>query len=305
MTRALTLGAAAVAALCAVLLAGGADWLADQSRAMQREVQESLAFAIRAIRAGEPGALAALLGLCFGYGFFHAVGPGHGKILIGAYGVARDVPLLRLSGLALASSLGQAVVAIALVYGAIGFLGWTRTQIGDLADRWMAALSYGAIALIGLWLVLRGLRRVVGWMRAAQPHHVHAPAPDGVCATCGHSHGPTIAQARATTTPREALSLIGAVAIRPCTGALFLLVLTWQFGIAAAGVMGAVAMALGTASVSIAVAVAAVTVRAGAVARLAEGLGDGRQGARVIGGVEILAGALVMLVAVPLAMATV
>lgn len=279
---------------------GGADELRAWASDGQRDVQNAMARLLRALKRGEPGAWASLMGLCFAYGFFHAAGPGHGKLLIGGYGAAQQVPVLRLSILAVLSSLGQAAMAVMLVYAGVFLLGLTREAMTGLAENWMEPASYVAIALVGLWLALRGARKL--WrQRKHQKHHDHHHDDDhhvhddGTC-SCGHKHGPSAEEAANVHSLRDALMLIGAVAIRPCTGALFLLILTWRLDLDWAGIAGAFAMGLGTASVTVAVAVAAVMFRTSMLAQVGSGAGAARLSAIV----EVAAGAVVMLAALSL-----
>lgn len=361
MRRTLTLTGLALAGGLGLLwltgaLDGASGWLATA----QRAAQEQLAGVIRALRANEPGALMAFWAVCFGYGVLHAAGPGHGKLIIGSYGVARRVPVGRLAGLALLSSLAQAAVAVALVYALVAVLGLTRGAVESAAEDWVTPVGHAMIAGLGLWLVwrgFRGLRRgsagnhalaVSGGAVAGHHHHLHHGAQRGhnhhdhehhhhhqdhqehgdhgygdhgyghhdhdhqdhahhppVHATqhedhvhgpdCGHAHGPTIEEVEGVRSFRDGLALVAGIALRPCSGALFVLILTWQLGIAMAGVVGAFVMGLGTASVTIAVAVMAVWAREGAFAALPQG-----RVARAIPVVELALGGVIAIAALGL-----
>ena len=173
MRRAFLILGAVLAVIFGLLwLLGGVAVLEHWAVNAQREVQSSLAGAVRAIKTGQPGALALLLGVCFGYGVLHAVGPGHGKVLIGGYGMGRRVPFWSLSGLSLLASLAQSAVAVLFVYAGVAVLGWTRDAAQGVAEQVMVPVGTAAIGLVGLWLMLRGLRGI--WRQSAAGHgHDH------------------------------------------------------------------------------------------------------------------------------------
>ncbi|MEM7472656.1 MAG: hypothetical protein AAF340_15005 [Pseudomonadota bacterium] len=296
MSRVLIVPSLFAAALLTWLwVSGGFDALAAWAAGEQRGFQNDMALGLRALRTGEPGAVTALLSICFAYGFFHAIGPGHGKVLIGGYGLGRQVPWLRLSVISLLASLGQAVTAVALVFVGVTLFGLARDQMIGVTEDIMAPASYGAIGLIGGWLIWRGVRK--SWQRdppLAHSHaHTHHHDANATCHTCGHKHGPDLDEVEGARSLREALILIGGIAIRPCTGALFLLIITSQMGVFGAGVAGAFAMALGTATVTIGVALASVGMRGG----LMSGLQGSAVLAWVIPAIEILAGLLIAVIA--------
>ena len=280
--------AAAMAVLVWLFGFGGMSdivvWAADQ----QRTALTALAQGLRAVRAGDPGAWLALMGVCAAYGFFHAAGPGHGKLVIGGYGAASRVTAWRLSWLAIASSLAQALAAILLVGLGALVLGWGRAEMTETADRILAPVSHAAIALVGVWLLLRGARRV--WTAAAHPVDDH-----GTCQSCGHAHGPSVDEAAAVTSLRDAAAIVLSIAIRPCTGAVFLLILCFGLGIPLAGIAGALVMGLGTASVTVLVALAAVGTRSSLLAGW-----SGAGAVRAMALIEMVAGGLIALVATAL-----
>lgn len=77
-------------------------------------------------------------------------------------------------------------------------------------------------------------------------HAAHAHAADA-CAHCGHSHLPSPAELEGAWSWGKAWSLAFAIGIRPCTGAIAVLVLAGSIGLFWAGVLSAFAMAIGTA----------------------------------------------------------
>ncbi|ADO44281.1 high-affinity nickel-transporter (plasmid) [Ketogulonicigenium vulgare Y25] len=254
----------AVIALSVALALGLPDVIARQAVGMQREAQDALAGALRALRSGQPGAVIGFLTLCFMHGFLHAIGPGHGKAVIAAYGAASGAGVRWMAGLAALSSLGQALVAIALVYGAVWLLDGARDRIEELA-AYIEPFSFALVAGLGLMLVWRGLRRLRP-AKVAHHHHHH----DHDC-SCGHSHAPDPQALAAAKDWREVAVLVLGVALRPCTSALFLLILTWRLGLDALGIIGALVMGVGTMAVTGTAGIGAALMRRGVLLSLPEG----------------------------------
>ncbi len=290
--RAIALAVLAVVLTIAIWLwgFGGADVVSRWAAHTQREVQNGMAASLRALRAGETGALVGLWALCLTYGFVHAAGPGHGKLVIGGYALGVRVSARKVAGLAALSSLAQAAVAVVFVGLGIALLGWGRVQLTDVADQTMAPLSYAMIVILGVWIALRGLRKL--WRRRnSQPQ-----IDQTICADCGHAHAPTPAQAAKISSWKEAITVIAVIAMRPCTGAIFLLILTYALGFFWVGVVGTFVMGLGTAALTALVAFAAVGARESTLAQAASSNGT----ALILGIAEIGAGLLIATVSLQL-----
>ncbi|MEL6522242.1 MAG: hypothetical protein AAFQ66_14845 [Pseudomonadota bacterium] len=230
------------------------QWAAEQ----QRSFQNQMASAVRGLRSGEPGAYLALLLAAGSYGIVHAVGPGHGKYLIGGVGLGTSVRASRLLSVALVSSIAQAIWAILLVYGGFLLLEVSARQMTVLAEDILAPASYLIIASVGLILFWRGTRSLFkGWRDTGHAHHDHC---------CNHAHGPTPHEVAKLESVRDVATLVASIAIRPCTGAIFLLVIAWQMDIRLAGALAVLAMGLGTASLTSLVALSSIAARTAAFA---------------------------------------
>lgn len=217
----------------------------------QRTFQNAMAGALRGVQAGDPLAVWTLCSATAAYGFFHALGPGHGKVLIGGAALASGATLRRLGALTILSSLAQAASAILLVGGLVFLLRMRTGDLAELTEAWLAPASYAAIAAIGMVVIIRGGRI---WQRLNQSSH-------NASGSCGHTHGPSVAEIKTLNSTRDAAALVLTIALRPCTGALFVLVIAARFDAFAAGCLAVVAMGFGTAAFNLTVASSGVAAR--------------------------------------------
>ncbi|PVB62465.1 DUF1007 family protein [Labrenzia sp. 011] len=291
----------------------------------QKEFYQALVASLRSFR-NNPHAVWLLMGLSFTYGIFHAAGPGHGKAIITSYVVANNETLRKGIVLSFASAFAQAVTAIVLVGGLAVVFNLTSIAIQDTA-RWFEIGSYVMITALGGWLLwqkaLRPLlafavsRLTTGQLAYAgasghahdhghdhghHHHHHHEMGPDGVCATCGHAHAPTPDMLVGRITLARAASIVLAVGLRPCTGALIVLVFALSQGMIAAGIASTLAMAVGTGITVSLLAGLAVGAKDLAVRLFGEG---SPMSGRIHRTIEIVGAVIVFLLGVTLLIATV
>nr|WP_284047893.1 nickel/cobalt transporter [Halomonas gemina] len=281
---------------------GALQALSLQLVGWQRDFHRALTLAITGLSgAPSPATWATLLGISFGYGVFHAAGPGHGKAVLTTYLLSQGGARRRALALSFAASLLQGLVAIGLVVGLVHGLGWlTRQAMGSVA--WVEQASFLMVTLVGAWLCLRAIRQLRA--SAAVPetapgeahthHHVYAHDQANDC--CGGHHHVDPQRAGDW---RTALATVVAIGIRPCSGGVLLLGAATLLGNFLVGVAAVLVMSLGTALTVSALALASVVARGWAERRLASQR-QARHARRLLGWAALAGGLAIMVLGVSL-----
>lgn len=209
-----------------------------------------------------------LAGVSFLYGVFHAVGPGHGKAVITSYLLVSRQTVKRGIAIALAAALMQGLVAIAVVLVVAVILRATAVEMTHATD-WFEIISYALVVAVGAWLLWSrtfGRQHHHGHAAHAHADHDHHHNHDGhhhdeTCNACGHSHAPDPRLLAQPLTASRAWAATLAVGIRPCSGAIIVLVFALSQRLLVAGVGSVLAMSLGTFITVSSLAVLAVTAK--------------------------------------------
>ncbi len=219
----------------------------------QQQLYRELAGGVRTLKEERAfSAGLALVLISFFYGVVHAIGPGHGKAVISSYALANERTARRGIILAVGSSFVQALSAIvlvgvmAIILNAAGLS--IRERVGELET-----LSYALVAVVGAVMLVAAARRI--WRRRA---HAHPQDRAHGEACCGHAHMPDPEALQGSWSWRSAAAIMLAVGIRPCTGAIVVLVFALTQGLLWAGILSTFAMSLGTAITVSVLAAAAV-----------------------------------------------
>ncbi|QBC01623.1 nickel/cobalt transporter [Enterobacter cloacae] len=239
-------------AIFALLAVCGTLWLWQawpqvmmKSIIWQRELNQQMSGLLKAVAENPTKAGGSLLAFSFIYGVLHALGPGHGKIVITTWLATHPSKLKSSIALTLASSLLQGGVAIALVVVVLSLLQLPARQL-HLSSFWLEKGSYALVGVLGLilcWRALKKLRMLLQKpkFKAFTPHHIH----NEHCG-CGHQHLPTQAQLQSGDDWRARLMIVLSMGMRPCSGAIMVLLFSKVIGVFGWGMLSALAMAAGT-----------------------------------------------------------
>lgn len=250
---------------------------------MQRDLTTAMTAAVRRLQTGNVVSSTAFLAfVSFLYGVLHAVGPGHGKFVISSYALANEQTVRRGIALSFMAAVIQAISAILLVVVATAVM--KATSVGMRAtEAWLETASWALIAGIGAWMFWRQVHPLLPASRVGGGAHDHAhahehpdhdhpghhghdhhdhghahthgtAAPTASCTVdhvhdehCGHLHLPPPSALEGPWSWRDAWGIALSIGIRPCTGAILVLIFASSIGLFWAGVFATFAMAIGTA----------------------------------------------------------
>lgn len=295
-----------VAALClgAVLIISLIPWttLLASIATLQKQLHVMLTEHISQVKNSPWQYGSALIVVSFLYGIFHAVGPGHGKAIIISYlGTQSREQMSHGVKLSMLAALLQALVAIALVT--------VTTQLLDLSigsarkyGHHLELASYFLIIFLGGLICLRALWNMRA-LRLSESTHLHpdlASGNDHAC-HCQHHYVPD----ETVHDQKQRGLVVLSMGLRPCTGAVLVLMYAYVVNVYVFGVIATLAMGVGTGLAVALLAVMTVLCRTRLLAWMARRHNKGHTLIRFFStGLMLFGGSLLLLLGIMLLIAT-
>jgi len=244
----------------------------------QRDINAEMSDLLYYVQSNPVRGGAYLAGLSFLYGMLHSLGPGHGKVIVTTYLATHPTKVKASLMLTVISAFFQALVAIILV----SVLLWgfdASMRVVNQQATFVISLSFALVVILGLLICYKAIKRIYRVIRPAKlkevtlkplvtpstntekpltmkpvtgsasrfsinqnNDHVHS----ATCG-CGHQHVADADAINQASTWREYISIVASIGMRPCTGAIMVLLFANVVGLYWMGVISAIVMAVGTA----------------------------------------------------------
>lgn len=204
------------------------------------------------------GALASILGLGFLYGGLHALGPGHGKIALGAHAAAAGESWRNYAAASAIASVGHVASAGLAVTLVLAVFQGVLSE-AEMMQRVTLAVSGLGLLIVGAMLLITGGHLHLHWgawrhQRLSPVTHSHVHD-----VTLGHDHGPAHSHSAAPSKGLLAVAL--ASAMTPCTSSMLVLMYGVAHGYVWLAMIVVACIAAGQAIIQTGVAFAGLSLR--------------------------------------------
>ena len=214
-----------------------------QSIKWQRIINEELSNLLYEAKANQLTSAIYLLLLSLIYGILHSLGPGHGKLIVTTFLATHPSKVKHSLILTIASALMQAIVAILLVSILLFLFNNSMRDVNSKAVE-LISLSFLIMAILGAVIIVRALKKLYSHFKSREKVHKHGHQDENCC---GHKHFASADEINKATTWQAYAGIIISIGIRPCTGAIMVLLFANVIDIYWLGVVSALVMAIGTA----------------------------------------------------------
>lgn len=185
-----------------------------------------------------------LLGFSFIYGIIHAIGPGHGKTLVGTYFLNRNGSYVKAFNIALLIGLVHTFSAFILTLIIYNFIGFILNDTLVQAEKFTTKISAVLIIMIGAYLLYKKLypknESNFKFQKAKNPSFVKTNYLQN------NIHSQNLAcGCNACKTQSNDLAVVLAAGIVPCPGTVTIFIFTFGLGIYFVGFLSAIFMSTG------------------------------------------------------------
>lgn len=201
---------------------------------LQRDMVRDIGRYMRDIKEGtSQTAIWVGIGFAFLYGAVHAIGPGHGKMVVASYFVGHEANVKR--GILMGVQIAVTHVVSAVVLVSIVDIGFRHFLGGVPAEsKSIRLVSYGLIIVIGLYMLYRAIANALGHQVGHSHSHDHDHGHEH-----GHGHGHSHGYQQGI--------LAFFAGLVPCTGAILVMLFALANDILIFGIILVVAISAGMA----------------------------------------------------------